>query len=113
MRQLKFPSYEYIKALPKFEEDHEVPREYRWVLFDTPTSTYGTMSYNEDGEGYLFFDVWEDGYTGMNDLGISRKFNKTNYKTVCKHAQEVFESFYKTLDADCSWMWEDYNELGN
>ena len=108
MRHLDFPSYEYIKSLTKFEKDRETSREYRWLLFDTPVSVQGTISYNEDGEGYIFFDVWENYYTGQNDLGLSLKFNKTNYKAICRHAQEVFESFYKALDRDCSSEWEDY-----
>lgn len=114
MRQLKFPEYEYIKSLPtictKSENDYDIglPLEYEWKLFDTPVSVEGTLSYNLDGSGYIFFDVWEDGYTGQNDLGLAVKLNKANYKKLCKHAQNIFEGFYEALDKDCSADWEDY-----
>ena len=116
MRQLKFPPYEYIKSLPtvctESEYDYEIglPLEYDWKLFDTPTSVHGSLSYNEDGSGFIFFDVWEGGYTGENDLGMRCKLNKANYAKICKHAQRVFEDFYRELDKDCSWQWEKYEE---
>ena len=112
MRQLKFPPYEYIKSLPKWDkEDEELPKQYRWLLFDTPTSIHGTLSYNEDGDGFIYFDVWEGGYTGMNYLGLALKFNKANYTKICKHAQRVYEEFYRELDKDCSWQWEEYDGI--
>lgn len=103
MRQLKFPSYEYIKSLPR-------DKVYRWTLFSTPTSVNGILSYNEDEDGIIYFDVWEGGYTGMNYLGLALKFNKTNYTTICKHAQKVFEEFHRELDIDWSNQWEKYDE---
>ena len=112
MRQLKFPPYEYIKSLPKWDKTKDLPKQYRWTLFDTPTSVSGSLSYNEDGDGFIFFDVWEGGYTGMNQLGLALKFNKANYAKICKHAQKVYEDFYRELDKDCSWQWEkDYEEI--
>ncbi len=33
MRQLKFPSYEYIKSLPKFNKDDDTYNKYDWILF--------------------------------------------------------------------------------
>jgi hypothetical protein len=114
MRQLKFPEYEYIKSLPKIctksEYNYEIglPLEYEWKLFDTPVNVRGTLSYNEDGSGYICFDVWEDGYTGQNDLGLAVKLNKANYKKLCKHAQIIFNSFIEALDRDCSYTWVDY-----
>ena len=63
--QLKFPPYEWIKALPKTQIHHyrdrvsgkdiptKVSREYIFTLFKTPTSVYGRFSYNEDGDGFL------------------------------------------------------------
>lgn len=99
MRKLKFPSYEYIKSLPKNEE-------YDWLLFETPTSVYGRISYNEDSSGYIYFDVVEGGYVEKNSLGLALKFNKKNYKDICNRAQEVFEEFYRRLDQDCSNIWE-------
>ena len=118
MRQLKFPTYEYIKSLPKICTKSEykynigLPLEYEWKLFDTPVSVEGVLSYNLDGSGYIFFDVLESGYTNENNLGVAVKFNKTNYMKICKHAQNIFEGFYETLDRDCSDGWEDYiNEV--
>lgn len=57
MRQLKFPSYEYIKSLPTFDKDNDTYEEYEWTLFETPTSVYGRFSYNEDNTSYIYFDV--------------------------------------------------------
>ena len=114
MRQLKFPTYDYIKSLPKVCTKSKykyligLPNEYEWTLFNTPTSVVGTLSYNLDGDGYIHFDVWESGYTGENDLGLAVKFNKVNYAKLCRHAQNIFEGFYEALDRDCSADWEDY-----
>ena len=109
MRTLKFPSYEYIKSLPKWDKEKDLPTEYNWTLFSTPTSVGGVLSYNEDGDGFVYFDVWEGGYTGMNDFGLALKFNKTNYAKICLHAQKVFDEFYRELDKDYSWQWEKEN----
>ena len=107
MRQLKFPEYEYIKSLPKRNsKGHWFT--YSWTLFDTPTDVYGRISYNEDDDNFIFFDIMEDGYCDHNTLGLSVKFNKANYKKLCKHAQKIFESFYEALDKDCSVYWKDY-----
>lgn len=115
--QLKFPPYEWIKALPKTQIHHyrdrvsgkyipeRVPREYSFTLFSTPTSVYGRFSYNEDGDGFLCFDVMEDGYCDHNRLGKSLKFNKANYQILCKHAQEVYEQFQRELFKDMSYLW--------
>ena len=114
MRQLKFPEYEYIKSLPKVcknsEYDYEIglPLEYEWKLFDTPVDVEGVLKYNLDGSGYIFFDVMEAGYCDQNTLGLAVKFNKANYKKLCKHAQNIFDGFYEALDRDCSTYWEDY-----
>ena len=113
MRKLKFPPYEYIKSLPTWDKKKDLPNEYDWNLFDTPTSVYGRFSYNEDGSGWIFFDVMEDGYCDHNDLGMRCKFNKANYAKICKYAQSVFEDFYRELDKDCSWQWEKYEENDN
>lgn len=110
MRQLKFPSYEYIKSLPTKYTNEGYCREYEWELFDTPASVYGRLSYNEDYSNYIYFDVMEGGYCDKNNLGMALKFNKTNYEKICKHAQKVFESFYETLDKDCSQYWENYDQ---
>ena len=107
MRKLRFPSYEYIKSLPRFNEDDDTYNKYDWLLFQTPVDVYGRFSYNEDGEPYICFDVMEDGYSEMNDLGMSVKFNKANYAKLCKHAQKIFESFYEALDEDCSEYWDE------
>ena len=107
MRKLKFPSYEYIKSLPTYDKDTDTYEEYKWLLFQTPTSAYGRFSYNEDGEPYIYFDVMECGYCDKNYLGMSVKFNKVNYEKICKHAQKVFESFYEALDEDCSKYWDE------
>lgn len=108
MRQLKFPPYEYIKSLPLTEEDSDLPIEYRWTLFATPIDASGVISYNEDDEGYIYFDLWEGGYVGENNLGLALKFNKANYAKICNHAQKVFEDFYRELDVDYSEQWERY-----
>ena len=113
MRQLKFPEYEYIKSLPKCQrKDKDIYYEYRWKLFDTPVDAEGVLSYNLDGSGFIFFDVFEGGYSNMNDFGLAVKFNKKSYTKLCKHAQNIFEGFYEALDRDCSNEWEDYiNEV--
>ena len=114
MRQLKFPTYEYIKSLPCICKESEynceigLPLEYSWTLFDTPASVYGRFSYNEDGSGWIFFDVMESGYCDHNNLGMRCKFNKVNYAKICQHAQRVFEDFYRALDTDWSDSWENY-----
>lgn len=114
MRQLKFPSYEYIKSLPTYSKDTDTYEDYDWLLFETPTSVYGRFSYNEDDNHHIYFDVMEDGYCDHNTLGMCVKFNKANYKKICKYAQEVFESFYEALDEDCSEYWdEDARESSN
>lgn len=46
MRQLKFPSYEYIKSLPK-EDSKGFANQYSWMLFNAPTTVYGRLSYDE------------------------------------------------------------------
>jgi hypothetical protein len=108
MRQLKFPTYEYIKSLPTYDKETGLYPEYNWSLFETPTDVYGRLTWNVDDEGYIYFDVMEDGYCDHNTLGLTVIFNKDNYKKLCKHAQAVFESFYTALDRDCSVDWEDY-----
>ena len=114
MRHLKFPTYEYIKSLPRHRVgDEDAVLEYAWRLFELPIDADGTLSYNEDGDGYIRFDVFEGGFSGMNRLDLALKFNKTNYGKICKHAQEVFESFYHALDTDWSASWEKYGENNN
>lgn len=115
---LKFPPYEWLKALPlkgKFEyRDRitgkpfydDVHKEYTFKLFDTPTSVYGRLTYNEDNQHMIIFDVMEDGYCDHNHLGKALKFNKKNYQAICKHAQEVYDDFMRTLMMDWSWQWE-------
>ena len=99
MRKLKFPSYKYIKSLPRGEE-------YDWILFETPASAYGQIRYNEDSSGWIYFDVVEYGYVETNNLGLALKFNKTNYEKICEHAQEVFDDYYDYLEKDCTYMWD-------
>lgn len=127
MKELKFPSYEWLKALPLKRTYTHTSRwdgssyemeehcEYDFILFDTPVRAYGRLSYNEDDSRFLYFDVMEDGYSNMNNYGLALKFNKENYKKICKHAQEIYEMFYRELDADKSWQWdytpEEYFEL--
>ena len=125
MRKLKFPPYEWLKQLPLkhkaeykdhitgevfYEEEH---CEYSFDLFYTPISVYGRFSYNEDDSGWIFFDVMEGGYCDRNTLGMRCKLNKANYAKICKHAQKVYEDFYRELDRDCSWQWEKENNNGN
>ena len=110
MRKLKFPPYEYIKSLPRKRKDSDMFNEYTWTLFDTPVCVYGRFSYNEDDSGWIFFDVMEGGYCDRNNLSMRCKFNKANYTKICKHAQKVYEDFYRELDKDYSWQWErEYN----
>lgn len=113
MRQLKFPPYEYIKSLPRKRNGSDMFNEYTWKLFDTPVRVYGRFSYNEDDSGWIFFDVMEGGYCDRNSLGMRCKLNKANYAKICKHAQKVYEEFYRELDRDCSWQWEKENNNGN
>jgi len=118
MKELKFPSYEWLKALPlkrtrtytdrtsgKSWKD-EVHCEYKFTLFDTPVYVYGQLSYNEDDSRHIYFDVIENGYTNMNNLGLALEFNKVNYQKICKYAQEVYEMFYRELDKDVSYQWD-------
>lgn len=100
MRQLTFPTYEYIKSLPTEDKETGCYHQYSWILFETPVNVNGVLTYNENDSRMIYFDVFEGGYSGMNTLGIELKFTKTNYAKVCKHAQKVFESFYKALDED-------------
>ena len=118
MKELKFPSYEWLKALPlkrtrTFTDrangetwEDEIHCEYKFTLFDTPVYVYGQLSYNEDDSRYIYFDVMENGYSNMNNLGLALKFNKENYQKICKHAQEIYEMFYRELDKEMSWQWE-------
>lgn len=117
MKELKFPPYEWLKKLPlkrKYihkdingnEYKGEEHCEYKFNLFDTPVWVYGRLSYNEDDSRYIYFDVMEDGYCDHNNLGLALKFNKANYQKICKHAQEVYEMFYRELDEDKSWQWD-------
>lgn len=116
---LKFPPYEWFKALPLKREverfDHGTKKyfkttehcEYTLPLFRTPTSVYGRFSYNEDDSRFIYFDVMEDGYCDHNErLNMRLKFNKTNYEKICKHAQEVYEEFQRDLLSDLSYLWE-------
>lgn len=111
MRQLKFPTYEYIKSLPTASKaDKGYYYEYDWKLFATPTGDKGVISYNLDEEGWIYFDVFEDGYSEVNHLGLALKLNKANCAKLCKHAQKVYEEFYRALDEDYSQYWEKYGE---
>ena len=117
MKELKFPSYEWLKALPlkrtytytnrengeSWEDEEHC--QYTFTLFDTPVYVYGQLSYNEDDSRYIYFDVMENGYSNMNEYGLALKFNEANYQKICKHAQEVYEMFYKELDKDMSFQW--------
>lgn len=115
---LNFPSYELLKSLPLKRQFQKKTRqgdtinvsehlEYSFTLFKTPTSVYGRITYNEDDQGMLIFDVMEDGYCGHNKLGKCLKFNKKNYNAIRAHAQSIYNSFFNTLETDMSWQWED------
>lgn len=117
MKELKFPSYEWLKALPltrtythtdRYGDSYELEEycEYKFTLFDTPVFAYGQLSYNEDDSRYIYFDIMENGYSNMNNYGLALKFNKANYQKICKHAQEMYGMFYRELDKDMSWQWE-------
>ena len=119
MNQLKLPPYEWLKALPLKKTVTHKDREtgetwedeehcqYSFTIFDTPVFVYGRLSYNEDDSRRIYFDVMENGYTGLNDYSLGLKYNKENYKKICKYAQEVYETFYRELAKDYSWQWED------
>lgn len=117
MRELKFPSYEWLKALPLKRKYMHTSRdgdswemeehcEYTFRIFDTPVYVYGQFSYNEDDSKSIYFDVMENGYSDKNSFGLALKFNKKNYNEICKHAQKVYEMFYNELDKDESWQWD-------
>lgn len=118
MKELKFPPYEWLKALPLKREvirkdtvsgkqyKDEEHCEYKFTLFDTPIFAWGQLSYNEDDSRHIYFDVMENGYSNMNNYGIELKFNKKNYQKLCEYAQGVYELFYMELDKDLSWQWE-------
>ena len=114
---LNFPSYEFLKALPKTRRSLHVTNsgdilemdehiEYTLTLFETPTSVYGRFTLNEDASDYIYFDVMEDGYCDHNSLGRRMKFNKKNYKAICKYAQSVYDLFFETLEKDLSSEWK-------
>lgn len=116
-RLLKFPEYEFLKALPRTRWTETLTRdgkiiksemylEYSITLFDTPTEVYGRFSLFEDGDDFICFDVIEDGYCDHNKLGKTYKFNKANYNRICKHAQMVYEQFFKRLEKDLSYQWQ-------
>lgn len=100
MRNLTFPTYEHLKSLPTEDKETGCYHYYCWTLFETPVNVNGKLTYNDNDSRMLYFDVFEGGYAGMNDLSIGLKFTKSNYAKVCKYAQKVFESFYKALDED-------------
>ena len=115
---LNFPSYELLKSLPLKREVQKTTRqgdiiklsehlEYRFTLFKTPTSVHGRITYNEDDQGMLIFDVMEDGYCDHNRLGKCLKFNKKNYSAIRAHAQSIYNNFFDMLEKDMSWQWED------
>ena len=115
--QLKFPPYEWLKALPLKRQVVRTTRggekfmdtehcEYAITLFRTPTSVYGRFTYNEDNHGWVYFDVMEGGYCDQNRLSKRVKLNKKNYELICKHAQEVYEEFQRELMTDRSWQWD-------
>lgn len=107
MRKLKFPSYEYIKSLPTYDKESDIPIDYKWILFNTPVNVWGRLSYYKEGENYIRFDIIEGGYIDRNGLNWSGEFNQENYKKLCEHAQKVFESIYEALDEDCSKYWDE------
>lgn len=100
MRQLTFPTYEHLKSLPTEDKETECYHYYCWTLFETPVNVDGRLTYNDNDSRMLYFDVFEGGYSGMNDFSIGLKLTKSNYVKVCKHAQKVFESFYQELDRE-------------
>lgn len=105
MRQLKFPDYEYLKALPKTDQQNE-PQAYEFTLFEMPScGLRGRFSYNEDDTNWIFFDVLNGDYSDVNDLGMSLEFTELNYSIICKYAQQVFVNFYTELDTDYSYLW--------
>ena len=101
MRKLKFPKYEYIKSLP-LEDDDECIQYYKWDLFSLPINVVGRLSYNVEGDGLIYFDVFENGYTGVNEFTLGHTLTKANYKEICKYAQSVLDEFYAELDVDYS-----------
>ena len=63
-----------------------------------------------DGDGLIYFDVFENGYTGVNECTLGHTLTKANYKEICKYAQSVLDEFYAELDVDYSEDdWEQYN----
>ena len=105
MKQLNLPPYEWLKALP-LKDAKGKPCQYEFTLFDTPVAVCGRLSYNEDDSRFIFFDVMEGFHTGMNDYGLSLKFNEKNYQKLCKHAQKIYELFLAEPNEDMSWQWE-------
>lgn len=115
--KLKFPTYEFLKSLPRTHRvthvtrqggiyEHDEHLEYSITLFSTPVSVYGRFTLNEDDTGMIFFDVMEDGYCDHNNFGRRMKFNKKNYAAICKYAQSVYDMFINELEQDLSDQWE-------
>jgi hypothetical protein len=102
---LQFPAWEYIKKLPLTEE-------YRWIIFYTGIrGTYGILTWNEDWQKKLIFDVFVGGHSG--ESGYEKVFagNKEGYKKMCKYVFEVYQTIFRNLKSDVSWQWE-VNEVG-
>lgn len=117
-KQLNFPSYEFLKALPLVRKELINPRygepyesemfiEYDFTLFKLPIDVYARFTYNEDDSGLIMFDVMQEGYCDHNDFNRRLKFNKKNYTAICKYAQNIYELFISELEKDVPTPWLD------
>lgn len=102
---LKIPEYKKIKELPisyideeAFEDENEIPYEYKFNLFDIYEDIYCRLVYNEDGNKLFYLDVMSDGYCDkFSDSNLTFKCNKSGYKEMCKKVNEIYNNVLNNL----------------
>lgn len=106
--KLNFPSWEYIKGLPLKNEETGFYEEYRWILFETGIpGVSGVLTWNEDGQKKLVFDVFVGGYSGESGFDKVFNGNKEGYKKMRGYVfDEVYLKILHSLNKDMSWQWE-------
>jgi hypothetical protein len=103
--KLLFPDYEKIKELPlfyideeSFDDEKEVPYEYKFNLFDIFEDIYCRLVYNEDGNKLFYLDVMCEGYCDkFSDSNITFKSTKGGYKDMCKKVNEIYNKVVSNI----------------
>ena len=106
--KLNFPSWEYIKGLPLKDEGSGCYKEYLWVLFETGIrGVSGVLTWNEDGQKKLIFDVFIGGNSGESGFGKVFNGNKEGHKKMRDYVfNEVYLKILHALKKDMSWQWK-------